>query len=131
VVGNKRDLTPDSPIGETEDLNIRDVRNKFAHRIEQISFDHPEVAPMIESRVSASLQIPGKKNRDKFIDTFSGLAVIIYGTLQIDMRIKSVGETHQKEIIGFLTKVSEVAREATLEASGSIPDTQSTPPKDG
>jgi hypothetical protein len=30
---------------------IRDVRNKFAHRIDSVSFDHPEISAIIEARV--------------------------------------------------------------------------------
>lgn len=50
---------------------IRDVRNEFAHRIEQIKFDHPAVATMIQTRVLSALKKPGRSNRDMFIDSFS------------------------------------------------------------
>jgi hypothetical protein len=46
---------------------IRDVRNEFAHRIEQITFDHPTVANMIQTRILSGLGKPGRSNRDLFI----------------------------------------------------------------
>jgi hypothetical protein len=50
---------------------IREVRNEFAHRIEQISFDHPDVATKIEGRILPQVRKLGKRNRDMFIDSFS------------------------------------------------------------
>ena len=34
---------------------VRDVRNKFAHRIEPLTFDHPEVAKLMETRAPQSV----------------------------------------------------------------------------
>ena len=95
---------------------IRDVRNAFAHRIEQITFDHPTVATMIQARIMSSLKKPGRSNRDMFIDSFSAVAFIIYGTLSAkDIRIKSLEETHAAYFLEVLAGYSEVLREAIRE----------------
>jgi hypothetical protein len=79
---------------------IRDVRNEFAHRIEQITFDHPTVANMIQTRILSGLEKPGRSNRDLFIDSFSAVSFIIYGTLAAgDLRIKPLEETHQQHFL--------------------------------
>jgi hypothetical protein len=96
---------------------IREVRNEFAHRIEQITFDHPDVAAKIETRVLQSIKKIGKNNREMFIDTFSAVALIIYSTLSAaDIRIKSLEATHQEHFVQMVLKYSEVVREANSAA---------------
>src|SRR5882672_10893217 len=92
---------------------IREVRNEFAHRIEQITFDHPDVATKIETRILRSIKKLGKSNREMFIDSFSAVALIIYSTLSAtDIRIKSLEATHQEHFVQMVLKYSEVLREA-------------------
>jgi hypothetical protein len=96
---------------------IREVRNEFAHRIEQITFDHPDVATKIETRILPDIRKLGKKNREMFIDSFSAVALIIYSTLSAaDIRIKSLEATHQEHFVQMLRKYSEVIRGANPEA---------------
>jgi hypothetical protein len=96
---------------------IREVRNEFAHRIEQITFDHPDVATKIETRILQPLKKAGKNNREMFIDSFSAVALIIYSTLSAaDIRIKSLEATHQEHFVRFVLKYSEVVREANSAA---------------
>jgi hypothetical protein len=96
---------------------IRDVRNEFAHRIEQIKFDHPAVATMIQTRVLSALKKPGRSNRDMFIDSFSAVAFTIYGSLVLaDIRIKPLEETHSSQILEVLAAYSDVVKEAIREA---------------
>jgi hypothetical protein len=95
---------------------IRDVRNEFAHRIEQIKFDHPAVATMIQTRVLSALKKPGRSNRDMFIDSFSAVAFIIYGSLVLaDIRIRPLEETHSSQILEVLAAYSDVVKEAIRE----------------
>jgi hypothetical protein len=92
---------------------IREVRNEFAHRIEQITFDHPDVATKIETRILRSIKKLGKSNREMFIDSFSAVALIIYSTLSAtDIRIRSLEATHQEHFVQMVLKYSEVLREA-------------------
>src|SRR3979490_3238118 len=68
---------------------IRDVRNAFAHRIEQVTFDHPTVVEMIDKRIIGPLQKDSSRsNRVKVLDSFSVMAMLLYATLLADIRIK-------------------------------------------
>jgi hypothetical protein len=60
---------------------LRDVRNKFAHRVEPLTFDHPEVAKIIEDRVSEVIKKAQKPLREQFLGIFSALTIVLYGTL--------------------------------------------------
>jgi hypothetical protein len=91
---------------------IRDVRNEFAHRIEQITFDHPDVAKIIETRLMGPLQKPGKSNRAKYIDSFSVIAMLIYGVLENDIRIKSLAISHKDQLLQFQEKIRSILQEA-------------------
>jgi DNA-binding MltR family transcriptional regulator len=98
---------------------IREVRNEFAHRIEQITFDHPDVATKIETRMLQPIKKLGKNNREMFTDAFSAMALIIYSTLSAPgIRIKSLEETHQNHFVRILLKYAEVLKEAKPEAKG-------------
>jgi DNA-binding MltR family transcriptional regulator len=95
---------------------IRDVRNAFAHRIEQIQFDHPEVAQMIQSRAMPLLKRLQKTNRDVYLDTFTAIAFIIYGTLSLsDFRIRPLEDTHSEPMLAILSRYSETVAAAVRE----------------
>jgi hypothetical protein len=107
---------------------IRDTRNAFAHRIEQITFDHPAVAAMIQTRILSALKRPGRSNRDMFIDSFTAVAFTIYGTLAMaDIRIKPLEETHVPEILAMLSGYSDVLREAIRDVQAKDQNSSPTP----
>ena len=81
---------------------IRDVRNKFAHRIEQLTFDHSEVTELLQKRAPPSVKAMEVSVRDQFLTLFQGLAVVLYGTLGADIRIKSIEETHAAHTLGII-----------------------------
>ncbi len=96
---------------------IRDVRNKFAHRIEQLSFDHPEVAEILDARLLASAKTAGKTRRERFLRSFQAVALVLYGTLSADIRIKAIEETHVSHTIDVLLQALRTI--AGEEARGS------------
>ena len=99
---------------------IRDVRNAFAHQIHQMTFGHPDVAEMIDSRALSELKKPGKSRRDMFLDIFTALSFTLYGTLSAaDIRIKSLEQTHQDHFLDLLASYSEVLKAAVHEVRGS------------
>jgi DNA-binding MltR family transcriptional regulator len=107
---------------------IREVRNEFAHRIEQIAFDHPTVANMVQTRILSELKKPGRSNRDLFIDSFTAVSFIIYGTLVAgDLRIKPLEETHQQYFLEILSNYSEVLKEAIREVQAEDQNPSPTP----
>jgi hypothetical protein len=71
---------------------------------------------MIQTRILSGLKKPGRSNRDMFIDSFSAIAFIVYGTLALsDIRIKPLEETHSLQIIEVLSAYSETLKEAFRE----------------
>jgi hypothetical protein len=89
---------------------IREIRNAFAHRIEQITFNHADVASRIEARLPQGLKNTDKSNRELFIDMFTAIALVLYGTLVApDIRIKSLEATHQPHFVQMLLNYSELA----------------------
>lgn len=69
---------------------VRNVRNRFAHRFEALTFDHPEIARLVRAaHKDTTLTI-----RQEFLASFDALAVMIMGILLVDTRIKSLRETH-------------------------------------
>jgi len=111
---------------------IRDIRNAFAHRIEQMTFDHPDVAEMIDKRILHGFKKPGKSRRDMFIDTFVALSFTIYGTLSAtDIRIKHLEETHQAHFQKLLDDYNQTLKEVIQAAQGedsSNPSPTQEPP---
>jgi hypothetical protein len=89
---------------------VRDIRNAFAHRVEQITFDHPDVASKLSARIQPNLKKMGRSNRQNFLDTFSAVALILYGTLAIDIRLTSVGKTHTQHFLNLLAMAAETAK---------------------
>jgi hypothetical protein len=88
---------------------VRDVRNKFAHRIEALSFDHPDMAEIIEKRTLPSAKKVLSTNRERFLGTMQGLAAALYGTLAADIRIRSLEETHQAHFARIMVEIIKAA----------------------
>src|SRR3954471_23997129 len=76
---------------------IRDVRNKFAHRIAPLRFDDAEVIALMEPRLSQAVRALTMPLRDKFVLMFQSLAFMLYTTLLLDMRIKPLEQTHSDQ----------------------------------
>jgi hypothetical protein len=100
---------------------VRDIRNIFAHRIEQITFDHAEVRTMIDARATSSVKAMAVSYKQKFINNFQGIAFVLYGTLAADIRIKSLEETHQGH---FLNVIMEAARISQAASPAQPPETE-------
>jgi len=108
---------------------IREVRNKFAHRIEPLAFENPEVAKLIATRASPSVKALSKPIREKFLTMFQAVAVVLYGTLAADIRIKSLAETHEAHFLELLFRVEGVEGAASRAAGGLNPKPESHGPK--
>jgi hypothetical protein len=73
---------------------IRDVRNKFAHEVNISSFDDPRIAGLVkkgETEQSPKNLTP----RESFIKMFMASIALMYLEQTADIRLKSLGETHQ------------------------------------
>jgi hypothetical protein len=56
---------------------IRKVRNEFAHRMDTVSFDHPEIAKMIEGKVPPKVREYAMSTRTKFLFTANILFIYL------------------------------------------------------
>jgi hypothetical protein len=84
---------------------VRKIRNAFAHRIEQITFDHPEIKKLTDEQMPKSVK--GGSYRDEFIKLFHRLAAFLYGALAADIRIKSLKETHGMHFLAMALATSQ------------------------
>jgi len=108
---------------------VRDIRNQFAHRMEQITFDHPEVAAMLTARALPSFKRQGRSTRGTYSDIFSVVAVMLYATLSGDIRLKSLEETHQAHFAAVTNKMIDVVREASAKQKVATPQSDQSPTK--
>ncbi len=88
---------------------IRDIRNKFAHRIDALTFDHPLILDLFANRAAPSVNAMPVTTREKFLALFQGLSIILYGTLSADIRIKSIEETHIVHTINMIIEALKAA----------------------
>jgi DNA-binding MltR family transcriptional regulator len=72
---------------------LRKVRNTFAHRIEALTFDHPEIRKAM--RVAHSrLPVRMSDLKSDFLLRFAGACLTLICTARDDIRIKPLSETH-------------------------------------
>jgi hypothetical protein len=90
---------------------IRDVRNAFAHRIEAIDFEHPDVTKILNRTRLKDMPI-GITAREHFLGLFATLGGLLYGILTTDIRIKPISETHDDHL--------QMIVETSLEMQASI-----------
>ena len=67
---------------------IRDIRNKFSHKIEPISFDHEDIRKIVDQHWGSRFK--GKSRRDKFETVFHIMAMLLTAVQLDDIRIKSL-----------------------------------------
>jgi hypothetical protein len=77
---------------------IRDVRNEFAHNMDATSFDHPDVAKLIDDLRALTPEparqtlFQQKSRRDVFMLFFFTAMMLLYGSGAADIRLKQLGE---------------------------------------
>jgi hypothetical protein len=110
---------------------IRDLRNKFAHRVEALTFDHQDIDSIIKSRASPSVRESSEPNREKFMKIFYACTIILIGTWGADMRLKSLEETHADHFLRWFATAVETAQEAVREVGGAKPPSGQHRPRPG
>lgn len=90
---------------------VRDVRNAFAHRIESIQFDHPDVVKILNRTRLETMPQP-LSPREHFTGLFSMLGAILYGFMEADIRIKPIRETHVAHLQAMQAKAVQLQEEA-------------------
>jgi len=93
---------------------VRDVRNKFAHRIEPLEFSNPDVVQVIASRRTPRTP-KGLPPRQEFLGMFALLAAMLYGIKSIDIRLRPLTETHSDYLSAMqgLTVATQAARQTS------------------
>jgi hypothetical protein len=73
--------------------DLRKVRNAFAHRIEALTFEHPDVQKAM--RIAHSrLAVRLSDFRSDFLLRFAGIGLTLVFSARNDIRIKPLSETH-------------------------------------
>lgn len=98
---------------------IREVRNKFSHRIEPIKFDHEEVSSSVDALLPPAVDLG---RRERFLAAFSMMALMLVSIEMRDIRIKSLGETHPEAMVDLFEflhpPVAKLLREALRKEHG-------------
>jgi len=63
---------------------IRDIRNKFSHRIEPITFDHPDIAAIIDRSWNEAY---GADRRRRFMSAFTMIAMLLTGSVSLEVDV--------------------------------------------
>jgi hypothetical protein len=88
---------------------IRDVRNKFAHKFESLSFEHHDIAALLKKRIKPKLFNPDNV-RLSFMATFTIMAALLYAETAFDIRIKSVAEEHPDQFAELYLTLHELGQ---------------------
>lgn len=72
---------------------LRKVRNAFAHRIEALTFDHPEVQKAMRTAHSR-LPVRMSDLKSDFLLRFAFIGLVLIFSARDDIRIKPLSETH-------------------------------------
>jgi hypothetical protein len=83
--------------------DIRGIRNKFAHRIEPLTFDDPAIAVLVDRLAPTPFDLPTR--RQKFIGLLTLVLSLVYATGADDIRVKFIGETHSELYIELLKRM--------------------------
>jgi hypothetical protein len=86
---------------------IRDVRNKFAHRMESLSFDEPTIASLVEKYRGKGSPREKYSTRDLFTTIFVIALLILYVVGDMDIRIKPLDETHRDDFERIMVAIRE------------------------
>jgi DNA-binding MltR family transcriptional regulator len=104
---------------------IRDVRNKFAHRMEALSFDDPKIMELVQRARPQSA--PTKlSTREVFLMCFNAASMLLYVEHAGEIRLKPLGETHQQLFVEFALLLNDLQR-GMVSVSGHIPRGQVRP----
>ncbi|WLA61409.1 DUF4145 domain-containing protein [Bradyrhizobium diazoefficiens] len=83
--------------------DIRSIRNRFAHRIEPLTFGDPSIAELVDNLSSVPFDAPNR--RQKFTGLLTLILSLIFATGTDDIRVKFIGETHSVLYIDLLKQL--------------------------
>lgn len=82
---------------------IRGIRNKFAHRIEPLTFDDSLIAPLVDNLGPSYVSFPSR--RETFLGLITMALLLIHTTGIEDMRIKHIEQTHPHVYVEMMKRV--------------------------
>lgn len=94
---------------------LRQVRNEFAHKLGALSFDHPDIAKIINDPKRTGLLTSRGKPRADFMTTFAVLGALLLAMKFHDVRLPHVSETHGQ----VLQQMSQALDAALRQAQAS------------
>jgi len=81
--------------------DVRAIRNKFAHRIEPLTFEDPDIAKMVDNITYFAEETTDRRTRFNGLLGIVIMFIIATGTPD-DIRLKSMGETHSQIYLALL-----------------------------
>ena len=109
-----------SDVGAKRLHMLREVRNRFAHRIEALTFDHPIVVDAMQDGLADVPPPKFKSNRFAFEMIFAACCMLLLGQSGQNIRINNLGET-RPEIFLQLLSVLDPAMAEKISALGLEP----------
>jgi DNA-binding MltR family transcriptional regulator len=82
---------------------IREIRNKFAHRIDSLDFDNELIAPLIDKLGPTTLKSDSRRQR--FSSMIGVLMLLMYAASNADIRIKDIGDTNPRIYLELLKRM--------------------------
>jgi hypothetical protein len=95
---------------------IRDIRNEFAHNMEATSFDHPDIAKLVDDARALIPEPAGqsllqeRSRRNVFMHFFFIAMMLLYASGAADIRLKPLGETHTEIFVQLALAAQEYQR---------------------
>jgi hypothetical protein len=83
-----------SDVGAKRLHMMREVRNRFAHRIKALTFEHPDIIEVMGGIILKDLS-PIPTNREKYLIVFSLVALQLAVQCREDIRISDLRDMHQ------------------------------------
>jgi Mannitol repressor len=105
---------------------LRKVRNTFAHRIEALTFEHPDVQKAMRTAHSR-LAVRLSDLKSDFLLRFAGIGLTLVFSARDDIRIKPLSETHPDAFDAVAPTALAMMSNAV---SAKLPETQTDASKE-
>jgi hypothetical protein len=110
---------------------IREIRNEFAHEFDPLSFDHPEIAKLVNNpgrpRLLKSETVGAP--RGEFMAAFAILGALLIGIESQDVRVSHVSETHRHVLQMMGETLKEALRTQAKHHQAATPRENTEPPQ--
>lgn len=99
---------------------VRDVRNKFAHRVEALNFDHPDIVAVME-KANRNKVVISENARNRFLLLFSFVAALLVVEQDDGIRLQEVSKTHPDIFSAVAEAIQQAAQTRPQKSTADRP----------